>query len=79
MKHFIFLGLILTLLPGLFGCRNEKERIHIRIRNDGPKDVANFWLGSGSGSGGKRSRSYGAIAVGDTAVLQIINEPPPDR
>ena len=72
MKRFVFLGLMLICLSGLLGCRNESERVHVRIQNNSPEDIAYFWLGAGSGSGGKRSRSYGAIASGETTPYKSL-------
>ena len=63
---------MLTFLSGLFSCRDEGERVHVRIQNNSPKDIANFWLGSGAGGGGKRSRSYGAIAIGKVTLYKSL-------
>ena len=64
---------MLTSLLGLFSCRNSGERIHIRIQNNTSKNINQFWLGSGSGSGGKFSHSYGDIAIGDITGYKSLD------
>lgn len=66
MKQHILLVIFMTFLTALFGCRASEEQIYIRIQNNSSIDITQFWLGSGSGFGGERARSYGAIDRGDT-------------
>lgn len=65
MKRLFFLGFLLTILSGLFSCRNEEERVYIRIKNNSSKNITNFWLGA-------KTRSYGAIISGETTIYKSL-------
>lgn len=65
MKALFFVG-IMSILLGLFGCRDKGTQMHIRIQNKSVKVIDHFWLGAGSGSGGRSSRAFGEIKVGET-------------
>lgn len=63
---------MIGFLSGLFGCGDPQEQIHIRIQNNSTKDISQFWLGTGFGSGGDRSQSYGEIARGEVTNYKAL-------
>ncbi len=64
--------MFLSGLLGLFGCGGSKEKVHVRIQNNSGQEITQFWLGTGSGSGGSRSRSYGQIAAGSVTGYKAL-------
>lgn len=50
----------------------SSDQLQIRIRNDSSVAIKGFWLGTGSGAGGPRSRAYGDIAAGETTRYRSV-------
>ena len=70
--RLVVCALLLTLVL-LTSCTTmNTERLHIRIQNATDIAIDNFWLGAGSGAGGPGSRSFGAMAAGETTAYRTI-------
>ena len=64
------IGAIAAMAALLVGCASPGERVHIRVRNDGPWPWQAMWLGAGGPNG--HLHGFGAVDVGETTAYASL-------